>query len=67
MGQPRSLHDARWCTCIRFVEQFHPDFAFPDIGLLKRNGYDLARRRQPSRAANSTILKVVTSWEQGKD
>ncbi len=46
---------------------FVPDVAFLDIGLPKRNGYELARALRAMPECRDTLLVAVTGWGQEAD
>jgi two-component system, sensor histidine kinase len=58
-------HDGE--QALRAAPEFRPDFAFLDIGLPGRNGYDLARGLRERGATERTVLVAVTGWGQEKD
>jgi signal transduction histidine kinase/CheY-like chemotaxis protein len=58
-------HDGE--QALQVAEGFRPDFAFLDIGLPKRNGYELARGLRESAVTVRSILVAVTGWGQEKD
>jgi signal transduction histidine kinase len=58
-------HDGE--QALQAADGFRPDFAFLDIGLPKRNGYELARGLRESAITARTILVAVTGWGQEKD
>jgi CheY-like chemotaxis protein len=58
-------HDGE--QALREAAGFHPQFAFLDIGLPGRNGYDLARALRLLPATMHTMLVAVTGWGQEKD
>jgi len=58
-------HDGE--EALREAVRFRPDFAFLDIGLPGRNGYDLARALRLLPATSGSTLVAVTGWGQEKD
>jgi signal transduction histidine kinase len=58
-------HDGE--QALQAADGFRPDFAFLDIGLPKRNGYELARGLRESAITARSILVAVTGWGQEKD
>jgi signal transduction histidine kinase/CheY-like chemotaxis protein len=49
------------------AREFAPEFAFLDIGLPGRNGYELARALRELPATARSILVAITGWGQDKD
>ncbi|MFO1397326.1 MAG: ATP-binding protein [Burkholderiales bacterium] len=52
---------------LRTAAAFTPDVAFVDIGMPKRNGYDLAAEIRRSPGLAGAYLVAVTGWGQEKD
>ena len=61
----RVAHDG--AEALAIAGDFHPQFAFLDIGLPQLNGYDLARRLRQLPATADTLLVAVTGWGQERD
>jgi len=61
----RTTHDGD-AALARATEQA-PDFAFLDIGLPGRNGYDLARAIRALPNCGHTVLIALTGWGQESD
>jgi len=62
--QVRVTHDAP--EALALVPQFHPDFAFLDIGLPTMDGYQLARRLREQQEC-APILIAISGWGQKED
>ena len=49
------------------AEAFRPELVLLDIGLPKRNGYEVARRIRQHPWANEVIIVALTGWGQDED
>jgi CheY-like chemotaxis protein len=49
------------------AERFHPDVALLDIGMPKKNGYEVARELRSSPWGHDMLLVAVTGWGQSED
>jgi CheY-like chemotaxis protein len=49
------------------AEAFRPDIALLDIGMPKRNGYEVARAIRAAPWGTSMLLVAVTGWGQSED
>jgi signal transduction histidine kinase/CheY-like chemotaxis protein len=63
--QVRVEHDG--AAALAAAAEFRPNMAFLDIGLPKKNGYDLARGLRAQAATAGSILVAVTGWGQPSD
>jgi signal transduction histidine kinase len=61
----RVEHDG--AAALAAAAQFRPNMAFLDIGLPKKNGYDLARGLRARAETAGSILVAVTGWGQPSD
>jgi CheY-like chemotaxis protein/two-component sensor histidine kinase len=61
----RVAHDAD--EALIAALQFHPEFAFLDLGMPVVSGYELARRLKAQPATADTVLIAVSGWGQDKD
>jgi signal transduction histidine kinase len=59
----RVAHDG--AEAVELADEFHPEFAFLDIGMPKLNGYEVARRLRTRGTAR--VLVAVTGWGQEED
>jgi two-component system, sensor histidine kinase len=61
----RVEHDG--AAALAAAAEFRPSIGFLDIGLPKKNGYDLARGMRAQAATAGSILVAVTGWGQPSD
>ena len=64
-NEVRTVHDG--AEAVKEANHFRPDVALIDIGMPRRNGYDVARSIRQHRWGAGMLLVAMTGWGQEED
>jgi len=64
-NEVRTVHDG--AEAVKEANDFRPDVALIDIGMPRRNGYDVARSIREHRWGSGMLLVAMTGWGQEED
>jgi CheY-like chemotaxis protein len=64
-NEVRTVHDG--AEAVKEANDFRPEVALIDIGMPRRNGYDVARSIRQHRWGAGMLLVAMTGWGQEED